>query len=289
MTKEDNNGYAILSGFWATPNGLAVILTIGVLGILLTLVIIHINTVWQNHETFKHMFDQLIVKTPTNSQSTKELFESFQNYYREANASNTSLLSILLPVIGAWVGAILAFYYGNKNLERMSETFKTTPLSSEEEKLANLKVGDILDKFPDYKKVISAKLSDPVNVSYKKITDMATNILIYDDNNRPIGLLYKSDFTRVTNINEDNIPSMNMSLKKLFEGYQIKDVITDQIWTEKGLDNYAHISKDDTLLQARMKMKDKSSKQGVKGLVLEGDKVLGIVTYELFSTVLTRE
>jgi hypothetical protein len=58
----------------------------------------------------------------------------------------------LLPVIGAWVGAILAFYYGNKNLEKMSETFKTTALSAEDEKLANLKVGEILDKFPAYRK-----------------------------------------------------------------------------------------------------------------------------------------
>src|ERR1051325_3209314 len=286
MAREENNASSIISGFWATPNGLAVILTIGVLVILFTLVIIHINTVWQNQETYKHMFDQLITKTPTNSQSTKELFESFQNYYREANSSNTNLLSILLPVIGAWVGAILAFYYGNKNLEKMSETFKTTALSAEDEKLANLKVGEILDKFPAYKKVITAKLSDPVNASYQKITDNATSLLLVDDTNLPLGFLYKSDFTRGATINEDDIPSMGMPLQNFLKDNQVKDVITNQLWTEKGIDNYAHITKDDTLLQARMKMKDKSSMQGVKGLVLEGDKILGIINYELFSTVL---
>ena len=54
--------------------------------------------------------------------STEDLLESFQNYYREANSSTTALLGILLPVIGAWIGAILAFYYGNKNIEKMSES-----------------------------------------------------------------------------------------------------------------------------------------------------------------------
>jgi hypothetical protein len=294
MVIKELGAYMKGSGFWSTPNGLAVILTIGVLGVIVTVVIIHLYTVWQNHQTFTVMFDKLARNISTDSQSTKELFESFQNYYREANASNTNLLSILLPVIGAWVGAILAFYYGAKNMEKMTETIKATVLPTEDEKLARVKVGDILDKFPEYKNVITAKISDPVGTNYSKTTEKSTNILLLDDNGVPLGIIYKTDFTRNTARTEEQIKGDNSTFRDFFSSMAtaetpIKDLIKGEVWTEKGVDNYAHINKNDSLLQARIKMKEISPRQEIKGVVLDGEKILGIITYELFSNVLTNE
>ena len=59
------------------------------------------------------------------TQITNDLLQNFQNFYRETNTSNSNLLGILLPVVAAWVGAILAFYYGNKNLDRLSENYNS--------------------------------------------------------------------------------------------------------------------------------------------------------------------
>jgi len=288
-----------LTAFWYTPNGLAIILTIGAIGIIAGLVAIHQTTVLQNHQTYTEMFNKLTTNVPTNSQSTKDLFESFQNYYREVNASNTNLLSILLPVIGAWVGAILAFYYGNKNMDKITESIKAAAtLPYDEEKLANMKVDDILDKFPEYKEVVTAKISESVGACYSKIPEKATNLLLLDDSDRPLGIIYKTDFTRNTARKEEQIRSEAGSFANFFTsminaGTPIKDIITEQIWTSNGLDkgkkNYAHIDKNDNLLQARIKMREVSQRQEMKGVILEGDKVLGIITYELFSNVLAQE
>jgi hypothetical protein len=70
----------------------------------------------------------------------------------------------------------------------------------------------------------------------------------------------------------------------------IVDEITDKKWTESGVKNYAEVSLDDTLLRAREKMKNISSKQKVRGLVLNNQgQPVGVITYDLFSEVLTSE
>ena len=73
--------------------------------------------------TYKDILTTITNKSnPLYGDKINNILQSFQNYYRETNNSNTNLLSILLPVFGAWVGAILAFYYGNKNMEKISDS-----------------------------------------------------------------------------------------------------------------------------------------------------------------------
>ena len=104
-------------------NGLAIILIVGVVGAIVGLIYIHQHTLEMQQTTYKDIVTKITDKNnPLYGDKTGTLLQSFQNYYRETNISNTNLLSILLPVFGAWVGAILAFYYGNKNMERLSES-----------------------------------------------------------------------------------------------------------------------------------------------------------------------
>lgn len=285
-----------------TAHGLAMIIIIGSIVIMLFLVFIHLNTLSESQKTFTAMFNQA---AENKSLSTMDLFESFQNYYREANASNINLFTVLLPVIGAWVGAILAFYYGNKNIEKVTESMTETikAAANPEEKLANLKVWQILERYRQYKEVIKAKISESVGDGYSLITRPATNLLLTDDNNKPLGILYKTDLTRNTSLTEDDISAETSSFSDFFKAMKkgepnaqppkpptpIVDLITEKEWSDQGVQNYAEIDKDFTLLQARDKMKAQSTKQEIKGLVLEGDKVIGIIPYELFSTVLTQE
>jgi hypothetical protein len=46
------------SRFESFPNGLAIILTIGAIGVILTIVAIHIATVIEGHDTYKDVFDK---------------------------------------------------------------------------------------------------------------------------------------------------------------------------------------------------------------------------------------
>jgi hypothetical protein len=137
-----------------------------------------------------------------------------------------------------------------------------------------------------------------VGASYSKIPEKATNLLLLDDSGRPLGIIYKTDFTRNTARKEEQIKNVAVSFADFFTnminaGTPIKDIITEQTWTgdglDKGKDNYARIDKNDNLLQARIKMRDVSLRQEMKGVILDGDNVLGIITYELFSNVLAQE
>lgn len=279
-TKKSDSGTA----FESFPNGLAIILTIGAIGVIVTIVAIHIATVIEGQDTYTKVFETLSKKA-NDTQSTRDLFDSFQNYYKEVNASNTSLLSILLPVIGAWIGAILAFYYGHKNFEKLSDTFKAAA-SPEDEKLSKITVGEVLEKFPEYTKVNKAKITDQVKDSYEKIRDNSTNIVLTDANDLPLGILYKTDFTRDSNITEADMAKEEGDFSKFFSTYHIKDLILDKEWTVKGVDNYARTEKKDTLLEARVKLQAISVKPEMRGLVLDADsKIVGVVTYEMFSNV----
>ena len=134
------------SGF---TNGLAIILIFGSIASIITLIIVHITTISSDKEVYSNLINKTI--QANNASNSRDILDSFQNFYRETNASNSNILSIILPVIGTWVGAILAFYYGNKNLERISDNLNTTinalgGSSEDEEKLKDIKIKDVLDQ-----------------------------------------------------------------------------------------------------------------------------------------------
>lgn len=279
----------------AFPNGLAIILIIGSIASILVIVSIHMATVDKNQELYKDVFTQAMSSTSNDKPTIEQIFNTFQNYYRETNASNSNLLSILLPVIGTWVGAILAFYYGNKNLERLSEGYnnavKTIQGTTGNQILKNTKVKEVLDTFSDYKKVNKAKISELVGIKVKELGKLST-ILITDDNSKPLGFLSIDDITSSTQLTRENILSEQRSFKKLFDemtasNQSIKDAITDTYWSDKGVHNYAEINLEDTLEQAQNKMKNISQKQSVRGLVLDNNKnIIGLITMDLFSKVM---
>jgi hypothetical protein len=37
---------------------------------------------------------------------------NLSNFYKDINASNLNIFSIIFSLFGAWVGAVLAFYFG---------------------------------------------------------------------------------------------------------------------------------------------------------------------------------
>ena len=155
--------------------------------------------------------------------------QSFQNYYRETNISNTNLISILLPVFGAWVGAILAFYYGNKNMEKISDSAnsvidKLSERTKTEEDYLKMNVKEILDLIPSYKDYKSAKISDPVGKKFADAGSVST-ILLTTDDAKPLGFLSKSDLY-AGEVKEEDISKIENSFKEYLTEKKITDSIT---------------------------------------------------------------
>jgi hypothetical protein len=158
------------------PNGLAIILILGTITILIVVVALYQATISYNQALYR----DLVLTEKINDTN---VLNSFQSFYRETTASGTNLLSILLPVFGAWVGAILAFYYGNKNFEKTVDALRTSV--EESEVLGRIKVVDVLKQFPNYKEVTSAKITEPIGPKFKESKN--STILLIDEANKPLG------------------------------------------------------------------------------------------------------
>ena len=276
-------------------NGLAIILIVGVIGAIIGLIAIHQHTLTMNQNTYKDILNIITNKSnPLYGDKTSTILQSFQNYYRETNISNTNLISVLLPVFGAWVGAILAFYYGNKNMEKISSSAnsvidKLSERTKTEEDYLKMNVKEIFDLIPSYKDYKSAKISDPVGKKFADAGSVST-ILLTTDDGKPLGFLSKSDLF-AGEVKEEDISKIPKTFKEyLTENKNIKDHITGNIWTENGVQNYATVSLQDTLQQAISKMRLISDKQSVRGLVLDdNNKIMGIITYGLLGEVMKKE
>src|SRR5215211_1691898 len=272
-------------------NGLAILLILGSLLAIIWLVWGHQDTISDNRD----LYTNIIKNISKYSAKSDEILDSFQIFYRESNAANTNMLSILLPVFGAWVGAIIAFYYGNKNFEKLSQGYKDavdaiSTSIDDSRKLAVSKVEDVLEKYPEYKEVLQAKISDLVGKSFKEI---GTTFLLKDDADKPLGFMYMEDILKL-DITEENLKKETKSFKEFIIERSIIDEITSKKWTENGLEdkykNYIEISLNDTLLTARDKMKVLTDKQKVRCLVLDNQRqIKGIITMELIAKASTDE
>ena len=278
----------------AFANGLAVLLILGTIVAIIFLVWAHQATISSNRD----LYEDIITNFSKYQPKTDEILDSFQIFYRESNAANTNILSILLPVFGAWVGAIIAFYYGNKNVEKLTQNYENTVAAlgglstAESEIFGRVKIEDVLKEFSAYKNVDKAKMTDKVGDTIKNAKH---SILLIDDANKPLGFFYPDDVYRTVNtIDEKKLKEEPSTFAEFIGKYEIVDEITDKKWTPNGLEdgikNYAEISLSDTLLQARSRMQNIGTPQKVRGLVLTNEKqIVGVITYALFSEVLEKE
>jgi CBS domain-containing protein len=193
------------------------------------------------------------------------------------NQSNQTLFNTLLPVFGAWVGVVVVFYFGSKQAEKAQEALvKTT--SSVEEKLVALKVQAILDKYPETQHPIRVKLTDQIKDVLAAFSNTLTDVLVVDKDDKPVGILYKSDLLSVLGVlsttdrnklaNEGNDPDATTPLYEKLSSINNHLLIPERKWVVAGkpvvqstlnkensaTDNFARVTPDDNLLLARERM-----------------------------------
>lgn len=231
---------------------------------------------WIQDRATSEMRDQIkqIINSPKMpSNQTAAVISALE----ETEKSNQTTFNILLPVFAAWVTAVVAFYFHSKSQDNTNETINK--LSSQiTGKLSNMTIADLLEYYHDAKDVIKVKLTDKLDDVKEKLKKFS-NVVVTDETGKPLGILYGSGLIDFGKENNTTI------LKDIIT--KINDHITNDTWTEKGVHNFAQITLQDTVSQAKQKMDNiKANDPKIRGLVLDGKKIEAIINYQMLTTSL---
>jgi hypothetical protein len=227
--------------------------------------------------------------------------DTLTGFYRELYQSNQNMFALMTTVFGAWVGAVVAFYFGAKNLAAAQSSIDKIQQSqgetirkalSPQEKLSQMTVEQLLNENSTAKNVITVSMQTNVGDVKKKFSDNRdlTNVLVVDVNQKPLGLLYKDDLAKLRNEGETPEAIDGRQLGERIENIK-DDFVTHRPWNKAtGVKNYAELSLADNLQIAQSAMQAKADGPKVRGIVLDMQgKVVGIVDYTMISAVLQKE
>jgi hypothetical protein len=214
------------------------------------------------------------------------------DFFREINTSNLNLFSIVLTLFGAWVGAVLAFYFGSQSIEKAYSSLNQAQESINKivtnGRLTGIKVSQIIAKTPNSMTLLKFKLTDKVNKVVKDAKDKNyKHVMITDESGlKVLGLLFISDLTKVKT--EVELLKVEDSLQAFIETNEIIDDITKTKWGKQGVKNFVTVNMDDTLKSVVDKMKELDESLSVRAIVMEKDAPKAIVTYDMISKELQK-
>jgi len=217
-------------------------------------------------QVMTNLFFSIVESKNFDNTTSTYLIEAFE----KVDKSNQTMFNIILPLLGAWVAAVITFYFGSRSLDKVQDANeKAQNIIS---KLALGKGGDItleelLKLHPESKNVLTVKLDNSITeVSIK--AKIFGNVVVLGKDDKVLGVLYLSDFENTPTSSTDKLKDI---IKK------INDHITETEWKKEGMENYAKLSYQDKISEARIKMEQvkPESKPGeldVLGLVFEKEK-----------------
>jgi hypothetical protein len=243
-------------------NALSIIILVSIFGLILTMLVIHIWTI------------NYMMTTPINNSTRFDRMEQ----------ANVNLFNILLPLFGAWVGTVIAFYFGRENLQTVYNAMSgSMEKMSEAVQPTDPTVGEVIGKDPRATKFVSAKLNENVRQVFDRAGDDVSSILIVDANDKPLGMLFLSDVNRIFASSDRNISTYdNRILQDLLTTETIIDNVTGRRWTASGVPNYVILDSTEKSKVAGKKLKEHILGLGVRGIVLNKDKKpYAIITYDM--------
>jgi hypothetical protein len=222
-------------------------------------------------------------------------------FYREMNQANQNMFALMTTVFGAWVAAVVAFYFGTKSQAKTQDALEKA-LSPKEKKLSGMTVQQLLDEYPIAKEVEKVDMQTKIGKVKKIFKDKKdlTNVLVVGDDERPRGLLYSADLRELPNV-RDNVreiedPTYDALMLKERITNITDDFVTHSPWNPTpwnpttGVKNYAELLLTDNLQIAQSAMQAKADGPKVRGVVLDTQgKVVGIVDYTMISSILQKE
>jgi hypothetical protein len=273
-----------------TEFSLSLVIIIGAFAFIGAMLIIHFITLYSVITT------KFASITDRNLTAVKDLITS-------VDSSNQTIFNILLPVFGAWVGVVVAFYFGNEQNKRAQQAL-VKAYSPEEEKLSTVKVQTLLETFPETqgeKNIHKVTLGNTLGEVISAFAGLS-DVLVVGKDDDPLGIVYKSDLLEKIPCSLENgkipdtvkaddgkaLSGMNLGDFLRNPKYEIQhEFITNWRWDpDKGIKNYATVEPNDNLLQARNKMYNVSSKvNDVRCVVVQPStkKAIGIFSYDSIS------
>ncbi|MEM6517366.1 MAG: CBS domain-containing protein [Bacteroidota bacterium] len=156
----------------------------------------------------------------------------------------------LLPMVGTWVGVVLAFYFGKENYEAASKGL---------ENIINKLTPDVLDDIPvsqimiSRKTMVAKKWDDIRNKTVKETQDFLlenekTRLPLLDNEGRVIYIVHSSLMSKPKKNENDEVEVMDTS--KTMEEFisDNKEIVGKIHWVKENdiIENVQKIMKDDT-------------------------------------------
>ena len=194
---------------------------------------------------------------------------------KEGFSNVKELFGILLPVIGTWIGTVLAYYFSKENFEAANRSVSAMvkQVTSTDEKLQELKVTDIMLKPNDFylKKVDNfdqfkeCKISDLVSEMEKSQSERMT--ILENSTLKFIFLIYRTTLERfllgytngaITLDDKTTPPASELTIKNMLESsFPLAKTIVELT------DSEPFLPITSTLAQVRQKMQEKTVCQDV--------------------------
>jgi len=199
------------------------------------------------------------------------------------NSSFTNFFNVLIPVFGAWIGAIIAFYFGAKNNENVYHSFAQAQQSVSE--AIGLTTGrvktvkDIIETKAECKNIIKSDLTENIKTMLDKTKEI-DNVLIMS-NNKPKAILYLKDLYQT--VTKDAILQNHQkdTVETVLQNYKPKDSIKQFEWSNGNIiTNYATLRLSDSVNEAITKLKVVKDDPNVRGIIFENDEPFGIVNLQ---------
>ncbi|KAA2280476.1 hypothetical protein [Candidatus Nitrosocosmicus sp. SS] len=243
---------------------LAKILIFSIIGLIVGLIIIHVYGV-------------VFMMGIAGDEIKQKAFDSI-------NTSNQNLFNALLPLFGAWIGAIIAFYFGTKNMDKVYDSLSNTQKSLVEattnKKITSESLAEIISKNSDSLNIRKVKLGNTI----KEAVDQAgilSNVLLIDDNEQPLGLLFISDVTSRVSKDEIEAKYSKTSVKDFLQQFEVLDNITKQKWTVAGVKNYVVVKITDSAKETAQKLQESGFGLSARGVILNNEnKPFAIISFD---------
>jgi hypothetical protein len=202
------------------------------------------------------------------------------------------IFTALLPLLGTWVGTVLAFYFSKDNFETASESVRKTIKETREERLITYVCGDVMRP---YDKITSVEIDDPDPKAPEKVleknlktdfidklSDTITRIPVFTKSGHLAKyLLHKAILHEFFDeLQSDSATTIKKDQATLKDLINYKDKY--KTWAES---SFAFVAKNATLATAKdaMKRQAQDTKQSCQDVFVtengnKNEKVLGWLT-----------
>ena len=235
-----------------------------------------------------HFFSTSYLLEEYNTRNAKNanITETDVNFYREVNSANNNIFNIILALLGAWVGAVLAFYFGAQSVDKAYSSLNQAQQSLgslvSQNKLSTITAKQLIERNPDSTRLNKFKMSDKIKDIVKSAGDIFPFVTITDDNDKKVlGLLFLSQLTAIKS--RADLEILETTLEEFIKDNSVEDFILKIRWTKEGIKNYASVNISDTLESIVKAMNEISQSLSVRAVVFENESVKAIIGHDHIS------